>query len=149
MKNLLPSPCTVSNLTLAISLKLLVYNTPLFHSEKDTQKFPDKTRTENFYKGQIMYILDRHSKLKKHNQKCVSTFRGNFFLYCSTWTKELITPWITFWFGSSPQRSLKNKANIYENAGIWWNSSIANWNKIRWKHFSVNSSGRIGKIEED
>lgn len=40
------------------------------------------------------------------------TFRGNFFLYCSTWTKELITPWITFWFGSSPQRSLEEN-NLY------------------------------------
>lgn len=48
-KNCLPSPCTVNNLTLAINLKLLVYNTPLFHSEKDTQKFPDKTKRENFF----------------------------------------------------------------------------------------------------
>lgn len=34
------------------------------------------------------------------------TLSGNFFLYCSTWTKELMTPWMTFWLGFSPQRSL-------------------------------------------
>lgn len=42
--------------TPAINLKLLVYNTPLFHSEKDTQKFPDKTKRIKdilFYQGQI------------------------------------------------------------------------------------------------
>lgn len=44
----------MSSLTLAISLKLLVYNTPLFHSEKDTQKFPDKTKSRKSNQGQII-----------------------------------------------------------------------------------------------
>lgn len=43
----------MSSWTLAINLKLLVYNTPLFHSEKDTQKFPDKTKLRESDQVQI------------------------------------------------------------------------------------------------
>lgn len=140
----LPFPYTVNSLTLEADWRLPVCNTLLFSSEIALQRFPDKTATREkknmTLTWTVLYITSMLQKrqwvawgrIQSGSESAALTFSGHFFLYCSTWTNELITPWMTVWFGFSPQRSLQNmqkwmKRSLFfvEMPLNWQSSSIS------------------------
>lgn len=90
---ILPSPYTVSSLILALNLKLLVYNTPPFHSEKGTQKFPDKTKLRKLDQAQKRQEMEQIFVTASHDRNKTSFYlQREFFLILFNMNKGVNNP---------------------------------------------------------